>query len=104
MPFDGIVTKAVTEELQNELVNGKLNKIHQPTNNELVLTIRNNRKNYTLLLSIHPTYPRLHLTEDNYLNPKEPPMFCMVLRKHLAGAILENIEQIDMERIISFHF
>jgi len=104
MPFDGIVTKAVTEELQKELINGKLNKIHQPTNNELVLTIRNNRKNHTLLLSIHPTYARLHLTEDNYLNPKEPPMFCMVLRKHLAGAILEDIEQIDMERIISFHF
>lgn len=104
MPYDGIVTKAVTEELQSELINGKLNKIHQPTDTELVLTIRNNRTNHVLLLSIHPMYARLHLTEDSYQNPKEPPMFCMVLRKHLSGAILESIEQIDMERIILFKF
>src|SRR5690625_6622399 len=58
MPFDGIVTKAITEELQEQLINGKLNKIHQPTNTELVLTIRNNRQNHVLLLSIHPMYAR----------------------------------------------
>lgn len=104
MPFDGIVTKAITEELQEQLIKGKLNKIHQPTNTELVLTIRNNRENHVLLLSIHPMYARIHLTEDTYQNPKEPPMFCMVLRKHLYGAILESIEQISMERIILFKF
>src|SRR5699024_12346363 len=91
MPFDGIVTKAVTEELQTELTNGKLTKIHQPTDTELILTIRNNRVNHVLLMSIHPTYARMHLTEDTYQNPKEPPMFCMVLRKHLSGAILEEV-------------
>src|SRR5699024_5453096 len=104
MPFDGIVTKAVTEELQTELTNGKLTKIHQPTDTELVLTIRNNRVNHVLLMSIHPTYARMHLTEDTYQNPKEPPMFCMVLRKHLSGAILEEVEQIGMERIVLFKF
>jgi len=104
MPFDGIVTKAVTEELQTELTNGKLTKIHQPTDTELVLTVRNNRVNHVLLMSIHPTYARLHLTNDTYQNPKEPPMFCMVLRKHLSGAILEEIEQIGMERIVLFKF
>lgn len=104
MPFDGIVTKAVTEELTSELINGKLTKIHQPTDSELILTIRNNQKNHRLLLSIHPTYARLHLTEETYQNPKEPPMYCMVLRKHLSGAFLEEIEQIEMERIIFLKF
>lgn len=104
MPFDGIVTKAITEELQTELSNGKLTKIHQPTATELVLTVRNNRENHVLLMSIHPSYARVHLTEDTYQNPQEPPMFCMVLRKHLSGAFLESIEQIDMERVILFKF
>lgn len=104
MPFDGIVAKAVTEELKDKLVNGKLNKIHQPTDSELVLTFRNNRKNHALLISLHPTYARLHLTNDTYQNPKEPPMFCMVLRKHLSGAYLEEIEQVNMERVILLKF
>src|SRR5690625_1365602 len=104
MPFDGIVTKAITEELQEQLIKGKLNKIHQPTNTELVLTIRNNRENHVLLLSIHPMYARIHLTEDTYQNPKEVHMFTMVLSKHLSGLILESIDQISMERIILFKF
>lgn len=104
MPFDGIVTKAVTEELKDELIDGKLNKIHQPTDSELILTFRNNRENHVLLISLHPTYARLHLTNDSYKNPKEPPMFCMVLRKHLSGAYLEDIEQVNMERVILLKF
>ena len=102
MPFDGIVTRAVTEELKNQLIPGKLTKIYQPTSSELVFTIRSQGKNHTLLFSVHPTYARFHLTNDSYTNPKEPPMFCMVLRKHLSGAILEDIQQHGMERIITF--
>lgn len=102
MPFDGIVTRAVTEELNQEIIPGKITKIHQPTQTELVITVRSQRKNHILLLSIHPTYARIHLTEDTYRNPQEPPMFCMVLRKHLSGAIIEGIEQYGMERIITF--
>ncbi|GAA0421960.1 MAG: Rqc2 family fibronectin-binding protein [Bacillota bacterium] len=100
MPFDGIVTHAVTEELKNEMIPGKITKIYQPTDSELLFTIRSKGKNMTLLLSIHPTYARFHLTNDSFANPKEPPMFCMVLRKHLSGAIIENIEQYGMERIV----
>src|SRR5699024_1732575 len=100
MPFDGIVTKAVTEELTDQSVPGKITKIYQPTETELILTIRRKRKNHDLLISIHPTYARIHLTNDQYKNPQEPPMFCMVLRKHLAGAIVEKIEQDRLERII----
>lgn len=101
MPFDGIVTRAITNELQQKLIGGRINKIYQPTSTEVVLTIRHQRQNYSLLLSIHPTYARFHLTEDTYRNPDEPPMFCMLLRKHLAGAIIEGITQKDLERIVT---
>lgn len=104
MPFDGIVTKAITNELQAKLISGRINKITQPTATEVVLTIRNNRKNHHVLFSIHPSYARFHLTNDTYQNPAEPPMFCMLLRKHLSGAIIESIEQNNLERIISFRF
>lgn len=101
MPFDGIVTRAITNELHKKIVGGRINKIYQPTNTEVVLTIRNKRENHSLLLSIHPSYARFHLTEDIYRNPDEPPMFCMLLRKHLGGAIIEDIVQTDLERIVS---
>lgn len=104
MPFDGIVTKAVTNELNEKIVGGRINKIYQPTKTEIVLTVRHERENFSLLLSIHPAYARFHLTEDVYRNPDEPPMFCMLLRKHLAGAIIEDIIQTDLERIVTIKF
>jgi predicted ribosome quality control (RQC) complex YloA/Tae2 family protein len=102
MPFDGIVTRAVTKELSDKLVPGKITKIYQPTDTEIILTIRSQRENHVLLLSIHPTYSRVHITKETFHNPADAPMFCMVLRKHLSGAIIESIEQDGMERIISF--
>src|SRR5690625_1967209 len=104
MPFEGFVIRAITEELNEQITGGRINKIYQPTNTELVITVRNNRKNYSLLLSIHPSYARFHLTDDTYRNPGEPPMFCMLLRKHIGGAIIESIEQYDLERIVTFRF
>src|SRR5690625_6508914 len=104
MPIDGIVTKAVVEELQNQLTTGRLNKIYQPSETELVFTIRSQRQNFSLLFSIHPNYARLHLTNQSFQNPDEPPMFCMLLRKHLQGATIKEIEQYDLERIIYIHF
>lgn len=101
MAYDGIVTKAITEELQEIVIPGRINKIYQPSETELVITIRANRKNHTLLLSIHPSYARIHLTNDKFQNPEQPPMFCMLLRKHLSGAIIEKIEQDNLERIVS---
>jgi len=102
MPFDGIVTHAVTEELQEKITPGKISKIFQPTETELVFTVRSQGKNHTLLLSVHPTYARFHITNDSYKNPIQPPMFCMVLRKHLSGAIIEEMNQYGMERIVTF--
>lgn len=101
MPFDGIVTKAVHEELQEKIVNGRITQIHQPTKTEIILTVRNNRENHRWLLSIHPSYARFHLTKATFQNPQEPPLFCMVLRKHLRGAIIQAIEQDGLERVLS---
>ncbi|MCA1023340.1 NFACT family protein [Halobacillus litoralis] len=100
MSFDGIVTRAATNELNHVLQSGRIMKIYQPTDTELVFTVRSQRTKHTLLLSAHPSYARFHLTNDQYHNPKEPPMLCMLLRKHLVGGFIESIEQVDMERIV----
>src|SRR5690606_34307183 len=102
MPFDGFFTRAMVHELSDLLQSGRIGKIYQPFKNEIVFTIRSDRKNHRLLLSAHPSYARIQLTEDTFENPNEPPMFCMILRKHLEGAIIENITQVEMDRIIIF--
>ncbi|KIL50413.1 hypothetical protein KP77_17880 [Jeotgalibacillus alimentarius] len=102
MSFDGIFTRAITKELTENLNGGRISRIHQPYQNELIMVIRAQGKNHKLLLSAHPSYSRIQLTEEHYENPSEPPMFCMLLRKHLEGAIIESITQKDMERIIIF--
>lgn len=104
MAFDGVVTRAVTHELNQQIINGRVNRIFQPTATEIALTLRSNRKNKILLFSIHPSYARFHLTNDEYRNPGDPPMFCMVLRKYISGATLISIEQDELERIIYFTF
>jgi predicted ribosome quality control (RQC) complex YloA/Tae2 family protein len=101
MAFDGIFTYAITKELQQALEGGRITKIHQPFVHELVLQIRSHGRNYKLLLSAHPSYARVHLTNETYDNPAEPPMFCMLLRKHLEGSIIEAIRQVDFDRIIT---
>lgn len=100
MPFDGFFTRAIVSELTSLLVGGRISKIHQPFKNEIVMIVRAARKNYKLLISAHPSYARMQVTEDTFENPQEPPMFCMILRKHLEGAIIEDISQVEMDRII----
>ncbi|MGG0184584.1 Rqc2 family fibronectin-binding protein [Bacillus rhizoplanae] len=100
MAFDGLFTRAITHEITNSLQTGRISKIYQPSKYEILLHIRANGKNQKLLLSAHPTYARMHLTTQNYDSPALPPMFCMLLRKHLEGGFIEKIEQIDLERII----
>lgn len=99
MAFDGLFTKAMTTELQ-KLVTGRITKIHQPNAQEIVLQIRANGANYKLLLSIHPSYARVHLTEQAIDNPAEPPMFCMLLRKHIEGGFISNITQHHLDRVM----
>jgi len=97
--FDGIVTRAVAQEL-HRLVGGRISKIHQPHHSDIVLQVRTQGENVKLLLSANPTYPRIHVTTEEFTNPLEAPMFCMLLRKHCEGGMIESIEQVGMERII----
>lgn len=102
MSFDGTLIRAVVSELNEKLLTGRVTKIYQPYKTELLFTIRANGGNYQLLLSANPSFARLHLTDEKSDNPQEPPMFCMLLRKHLEGAVVEAIEQLELERIITF--
>ncbi|MBI5974554.1 Rqc2 family fibronectin-binding protein [Staphylococcus canis] len=99
MAFDGVFTRKMVEDLQS-LVSGRIHKINQPENDTIIMVVRQNRKNHQLLLSIHPNFARMHLTEKKYDNPFEPPMFARVFRKHLEGGIIQAIRQIDNDRRI----
>lgn len=100
MSFDGLFTRAITKEVQESLSSGRISKIYQPSKYEILLHIRARGKNHKLLLSAHPTYARMHITAQSYDSPALPPMFCMLLRKHLEGGIIESIEQQELERIV----
>lgn len=104
MSFDGLFTHALVAELRETLVGGRVSKIQQPYDNEVVLKIRANRKNHQLLLSAHPQYARIQLTEIPFENPSQPPQFCMMMRKHLDGGILDDIKQVENDRVVEFTF
>lgn len=103
MSFDGMFTHALINELNTTFVGGRIHKIQQPYEMELVLTIRANRKNHKLLISAHPSFGRIQVTEQAYNNPETPPNFTMVLRKYVEGNIIDSIEQYDNDRIIIFN-
>ena len=102
MAFDGIVISCLAWELNERLIDGRINKIYQPETDALVLTIKNNRHNYRLLLSASPSLPLAYITEDSGTNPMVAPNFCMLLRKHISGGRIAAITQPDMERILKF--
>jgi predicted ribosome quality control (RQC) complex YloA/Tae2 family protein len=101
MALDGIVTRAITHELE-QLVGARIHKIHQPSKHDLVFQIRGNRIQSKLLLSANPTYPRVHFTQQTFVNPMEAPMFCMLMRKHCEGGTIEAVRQVGNERILHF--
>jgi len=100
MPFDGSVVNSIVHELNDKLVNGKIDKVYQPEKDELIITVRSYKETYKLLLSASSTYPRMHLTEENKSNPAVAPAFCMLLRKHILGGRIISIMQPEFERII----
>ncbi|WP_436963250.1 Rqc2 family fibronectin-binding protein [Staphylococcus xylosus] len=97
MAYDGLFTKKIVESLQF-LVDGRIHKINQPENDTMLIVIRQNRKNHQLLLSIHPSFTRMHLTNKKYDNPFDPPMFARVFRKHIEGGIVKAVRQIGNDR------
>ncbi|MCT1227366.1 fibronectin/fibrinogen-binding protein [Lactococcus lactis] len=102
MSFDGIFLHHMTAELQ-PLIGGRIQKINQPFDQELVLTVRSAGKSHKLLLSAHPVFGRVQLTKTDFQNPQNPNNFVMILRKYLAGAFIEQIEQVGNDRQIIFH-
>ena len=100
MSFDGFFLHHMTEELRQQLLYGRIQKINQPFEQELVLQIRSNRQNHKLLLSAHPVFGRIQLTNTSFENPAVPNTFIMVMRKYLQGATIESIEQIDNDRVL----
>ncbi|MCY7179378.1 hypothetical protein BA718_04280 [Streptococcus gallolyticus subsp. gallolyticus] len=104
MSFDGFFLHHLTKELQEELLYGRIQKVNQPFERELVLTIRNNRKNYKLLLSAHSVFGRVQITTADFQNPQTPNTFTMIMRKYLQGAVIESITQIENDRILEIAF
>ena len=100
MGLDAICLTAVLEELRGTLEGGRIDKVYQPSRDEIVLAVRGAGENVKLLLSASPNGPRLHLTREVRENPAQPPMFCMLLRKHLTGARFLRLEQPELERIV----
>ncbi len=100
MSLDGIVVRALVHEIEEKIVGGRITKIHQPYNTDIVLLVRSGGMNYRLLISANHSYPRMYLTEEAFTNPIEAPMFTMLLRKHIEGGIILAVKQIELERII----
>lgn len=102
MALDGIVISNIVHELSEKLIGGRINKIAQPEKDELLLTIKNNREQYRLLLSAGASLPLIYLTKENKPSPMTAPNFCMLLRKHLNSANILSISQPGLERILDF--
>ena len=100
MAFDGITVASLRAELTKALVGGRITKIAQPEADELLLTIKNNKNQYRLLISASASLPLLYLTESSKQSPMTAPGFCMLLRKHLNGGKITDIRQPSLERII----
>ncbi|MBQ6719413.1 MAG: NFACT family protein [Oscillospiraceae bacterium] len=104
MAFDAFFLSAVLEEVRANCIGARIDKIHQPSRDTLILHMHSREHRSKLLFAANPTAPRLHLTTASPENPAEPPMFCMLLRKHLMGAKLSDVSQPPMERCAVFTF
>ena len=104
MAFDAFFLTAVLQEIRAKATGARVEKIHQPSRDTVILHLRCEGSREKLLFAANPAAPRLHLTAASPENPDQPPMFCMLLRKHLSGARLAQITQPAMERMAAFHF
>ena len=98
MPLDAICLQGVVGELAPQLTGSRIEKIQQPARDQIILLLRGSRR---LFLNAGANQPRIHLTEQLRDNPSPPPMFCMLLRKHLSGGIIESVRQEPLERVVT---
>ncbi len=104
MPLDGITLGAVARELDSKLTGGRVDRVQQPEADEIHLTIRSGGANHRLLITCGANYARAHISEISKKSPETPPMFCMMLRKHLSGARVTGVRQIGSDRILHLLF
>ncbi len=104
MAFDGLMTRAVTTELREKILQGKVEKVYQPEADVLVFTIHTRQGNVKLLMSAGSSHARIHLVKEAPVNPPEPYPFCMLMRKHLNAARITDVSQVGCERIIEITF
>lgn len=100
MAFDGTVIRALTKELSESIVNGRISKIIQPEKDELLLTIRGTGKDKRLIISANPSIPLVCFINESKAAPEHSPAFCMLLRKHILNGRILSVTQIDFERAI----
>ncbi len=104
MALDGLFLSKIKDELLSKAVGLRVDKVNQPTRDEIILNLRGKGCNYKLLLCVRADSPRVHFTSHNIDNPPVPPMFCMLLRKHLTSAMVKNIRQHESDRILFIDF
>ncbi len=104
MAFDGFITKSIITELKNNIIGAKVNKVFEPTKNEIILGLYNNGINYALNLCANPEFCRICLTTHSKPNPQNAYNYCMLLRKYLIGGKIVNISNYDLERTIEIQF
>ena len=104
MPFDACLLHCVTNEINNVAAGGRIEKIYQPERDEIILQMRTREGGKRLLINAGSNNPRISFTTAQKENPMQAPMFCMLLRKHLTGALLSSVEQMDFERVAKLTF
>ena len=102
MAFDGITIAGITAELDSALSGGRINKIAQPEADELLITIKNNKTQYRLLISASASLPLIYLASENKPSPLTAPNFCMLLRKHIGSGRILSVRQPGLERVVEF--
>lgn len=102
MAFDGITIANIVKELNDNLQGGRINKIAQPEADELLLTVKNNKTQYRLLISASASLPLIYFTDKNKPSPMTAPNFCMLLRKHIGSGRIVEVTQSELERVIEF--
>jgi predicted ribosome quality control (RQC) complex YloA/Tae2 family protein len=102
MPLDSVAVSALAAELREKLTGGKIDKVQQPERDTILLTVRSGGGNYRLAMCGGVGSARVHITAADFENPQQPPMFCMLLRKHLVGARITSLTQPERERLIIF--
>ncbi len=104
MALDGIFLSKIKDELIDKAVGLRVDRVNQPTRDEIMLNLRGKGCNYRLLFCVRADSPRVHFTSHSIDNPPVPPMFCMLMRKHLTGALIKAVRQQETDRILFVDF